>query len=272
MRTYYWLLVFIGCLGVENGISQSSFQLGLHYSMGRTFTQIDYSQATSENLGKKGGLAVPLGLEFAWIATPHLQISSGVSITPYVVAVQHPLNPWRSSVDDNFTLFQIPLDLSYRLFDQRSSRKNILFIMGASYNLTEAYSGATGGSSRNVNMGVEEGSSYWMPYRVRPGLNFSLRWGLGQETKIGKQDRWALQIFALYNQGVGNIWEADFYMWDESFPDDVRWPTTYPDVMPEPIEFYDLLTSSASYFTVGFKLMYTFKRRNPSLRQEYEYN
>lgn len=259
MYKYFLLGLFVGVLCPAIGFSQSSIQLGFDYSMGRTYTVVDYAQADAENLSAGPGLTVPVGLEIAWSPTPHWRIGTGISVVAYETRVSHSgIFQWDRNTA--ITNSSIPLEISYRIYGSPERKKSILLMVGGSYDLIAQSSGRSGRSSGWWQNTEELGSTITMGYETVSDFNISLRFGIGQEWSLGKRNRFSLQAFARYNLGLMPIFESDFLYWDQPLPEDYRWEVPIEDVMPEPLESYNSIRSWGSYFTLGFKFYYHLAR------------
>lgn len=258
MRTSFFIGILIVGLGLGNVFSQTGLQVGFNYSMGRSYTEIDFSQANANNLTSPAAIAVPLGFEIAWLPRPHWRISTGLSFTFYDTRILHenPDQIWSGFITDNFTYSSLPLEVSYRLSDGPEMKKSFIFILGGTYDIWGMTSGTSGRSSGWVRDGVEIGSTQFLNFQTTSESSFSLRFGLGQEWRLGKRNRSFLQAFVMYNLGLTPIWEGDFSYWNENIPDGYRWDTPINDVMGEPVERYEAITSNGSYLTVGVKFYY----------------
>jgi hypothetical protein len=258
MRSYFWVGILFGSLGLGTVFSQSNKQLAFHYGMGRTYSFVDLTQATSDNLEAAPGLAVPLGLEMAWLPGPHVRISAGFSITAYNTRFENAGGVWNFSRGDGDEIgfASVPVEITYRLFEGPTMKKSFSFIVGASYDLITSSAGSSGSSSGRFANGMEVGSTRWMTYQTTADFNFSLRFGIGQEWSLGKRDRISIQVYALYVMGLMPIWEGNLLYWDQTIPEGYNWDVPLTDVMGTPQEAYNSITSNGTYFTVGWKVFY----------------
>lgn len=255
MRKYFWVGILIGGLGMGNAFSQSGLQLGFNCSIGRTFSQVDYTQANAENLVADPGPVVPVGVELAWIPSPHWRVGVGISLISYETRLQH-FGLFTRDRGEMVTTVSIPVEVNYRIFSDAEKKKSFVAILGGSYNMIDQFSGRSFGSSGTTRAGEEIGSTESFTIETTTDFNISLRFGLGQEWRLGQKNRINLQFYALYNVGLSPIWNGEFQYWAERLPDGFNFDTPITDVLSEPLESYDSVSSNGSYITVGFKLYY----------------
>lgn len=256
MRKCFWVGILIGGFGMGMSFAQSGLQLGFTYSMGRSFTQVDYTQANAENLIVEAGLVVPVGIELAWTPSTHWRIGTGISLVSYGVRITHAGGVWESDRNENITYVSIPVDIGYKVFGDPEMKKSFVFTVGGSYDLIEETSGSSTSSWGWVRDGIEIGRTQTMNYETISDVNISLRFGLAQEWRLGQKDRFHLQFYGLYSLGLMQIFESNYDYWAEQLPEGFDWGSSVADVLSEPLESYNSISSKGSYFTVGFKLYY----------------
>lgn len=252
-----WLL--LGLMSSGSLFSQNKLQLGLNHSMGISLTRIDFSEANAEFLITPKAIAVPLGLELAWLPTSYLRISTGMNFTYYDIRVQRPaLGFYREWFTDNLTFYSLPLEVSYRLPSRQNDRRSSIFILGGAYDIWSITDRARGRTSLGTVDGVDYGATTFFRTQTPIRGNASARFGLGQEWKLGKRERFNLQLFVMYNMGLMPIWEGEFSFWNEFLTDGFPENATIETVLGEPLEQYDSITSNGSYITLGWRLYFAF--------------
>jgi hypothetical protein len=270
MRTHFWVSLFVLGLVVGNVNAQQGLQLGVIVGGGRTFTTVDYSQATATQLTGSGGFSSPLGIEIAWFHKPKLRVSTGLTYSFQNMKVNHHTRQWGSPMSIDHGFLSIPLDVSYRLFTEQYSKKSFWLIGGISGNLINGQgSSSIARSSPNQELAPGPGETQIFGASSVAAINASLRIGLGQAWVFGKNKGFTLQTNIMYSQGLSPIWEGEFLYWDQAAP--FEWwrgqngLNDIIDVMPEPTGSYNSILTRGSALTMEVKLLFNFGRKEKML-------
>lgn len=266
MRTHFWISLFILSLVIGNVNAQQGLQMGVKVDWGRTFTTVDYSQATATQLTGAGGFTSPLGIEIAWFPKPNLGVSTGLTYSFQNMKVNHHTRQWSSPMSINHEFLSIPLDVSYRLFTEQYSKKSFWLIGGISWNVVNGQgSSSITRSSPNQDLNPGPGETQMFGASSISAMNASLRIGLGQTWVFGKNKGFTLQTNILYSQGLSPIWEGEFLYWDQAAP--FEWwrgqndRNTLIDVLSEPTGSYNSILTRGSALTMEVKLLFNFRRK-----------
>ncbi len=256
MLKYIWIWGCIACLAMGSAFAQQGLQVGVRYAMGRTYTQFDYAEASSQNMEGRAGLAVPAGLEIGWLLTPHWRISTGLGVLSQEYSMVGRNITGSSWIFQYLTQMEIPLNVTYRLFEGESLKKGFLLTAGLSYGLVESRNSASTSVRRDFNGGTEEGSTEWMRFQTVSDYSLSARVGIGQVWRLGKKSRFTLESSLIYSFGLVNIWEGSLFYWDIIPPEDFPRNIPFLEVMPEPVESYPSIFSTGSYLAIELRFFF----------------
>lgn len=267
MRTHFWVSLFVLGLCIGNVKAQKGLQLGLKGGLGRSFTTVDYSQATDTRLEGVGGPSAHVGLEVAWFPHPKWRIATGLTYTAQEMVVHQSATTLVSTMSVSHDYISIPLDMSYLLFTDKHAEKSVWLIGGLSSDWVGQGSSWTSRSSGNSEPELAPGESQMLGASSVSFMNASLRMGLGQAWVLGKNNRFTLQINMIYSQGLFPVREGYFLYWDKTPPADwwressLRNPNGLIEIMPEPIGTYNAILSRGSSLTLEIKLFFNIMRK-----------